>query len=123
MTFEVAMGKRSLQRREFVTIKNEGPVSKNSTVRKSSGLEQLKYRFNHGPRHDDAEILSWGWVLKDSAVNTTKFDLSLVCNSRVIKISRVVTSQHSIFWKMVVSYVEKRWEDRIVSVRSVKWSL
>lgn len=32
MTFEVAMVRRSLQRREFVTIKKEGPVGKNSTV-------------------------------------------------------------------------------------------
>lgn len=50
--------------------------------------------------------------MKDSAVNTTKFDLSLVCNSRVIKISRVVTSRQLTFWKMVaVSHVENSFSE------------
>ena len=38
---------------------------------------------------DEAEKFGSGWVLKGRAVNATKFDLSLVCNNRVLKISRV----------------------------------
>lgn len=45
--------------------------------------------------------------MKGSTVNALEFDLPLVCNNRVMKISR----PHLIFWKVIVaSNVQKRPE-------------